>query len=290
MRLFRKTNRRVVVGIADTHGGHRLGLLNPDTVLIGETDDGDIYEWSPDLTETQRYLWHLYQQNIEEVCAFADGDEVIIFHNGDLTQGDRYGNLIPDITREDQRVIGFFNLLPLVSLPNVEKVRVITGTQVHVPECSEARVAYRLRNDTHKDIQAFHHARAKVSGVPFDVAHHGPYPGSRDWLKKNVAFYYLKDKVYEDRRLGITPARVYLRAHFHEYVPVYLEDIWEGIRYEYALTVLPSFSGMTRHARKVTRSDPTLTNGLVCYEIIDSCLTRIEPFIRTVDLRTEEEI
>ena len=267
-----------------------MGLLNPDTVLVGETDDGDIYEWSPDLTETQKYLWQLYQQNIEEICAFADGDELIVFHDGDLTQGDRFGNLIPDTTREDQRTIGYFNLLPLLSLSNVRVARLVTGTQVHVPECAEARVAYRLQKDTGKDVQAFHHGRVRVSGVPFDVAHHGPYPGSRDWLKGNVALYYLKDRVYEDRRLGVEPARVYMRGHFHEYVSVPLEDRWCGKRYQYDLTILPSYSGMNRHARKVTRSDPSLTNGLVCYEIVDGRLANIEPFVTTVDLRTEENI
>lgn len=291
MRLFQKSSvRRVVVGIADIHSGHRLGLLNPDTVLVRERDDGSDEEWSPELSETQKYLWRLYQQNIQQLLAFAGKDEIVVVHNGDATQGDAHGGTIPDVTRADQRTIAKFNLLPLARLPQVRLVRLVTGTEVHVPESAEAKVAWSLRQETGKDVAACHHSRIAVSGVLFDLAHHGPFPGSRDWLKGNVAFYYLKDHVYQDRRLGRCPARVYMRAHYHDYVPVRFEEFWAGERHIYDLTVLPSFAGMTRYAAKATRSKSSLTNGVVCYEIVDGRLGRIEPFMETLDLRTEEVI
>lgn len=34
--------RRVLVFLADTHGGHRLGLLNPKVELIEEAEDGEL--------------------------------------------------------------------------------------------------------------------------------------------------------------------------------------------------------------------------------------------------------
>ena len=93
--MFRRkhSKRCVVVGLADVHSGHSLGLLNPETVLISEDDEGQVEEWTPDLTETQRRLWHVYQQNIEQVSDLAGRDEVIVFHDGDLTNGDKYGSL-----------------------------------------------------------------------------------------------------------------------------------------------------------------------------------------------------
>ena len=47
---------------------------------------------------------------------------------------------------------------------------------------------------------------------------------------------------------------------------------------------------MTDHGRKVTRSAPVLTAGMVAYVIEDGKLTRIEPFIRQLDLRVEETL
>lgn len=288
--LRRKSKRRIVLTLSDVHGGHTLGLLNPATVLIrANSKTGDFEEWCPDLTEVQRRLWGIYTEHLAEAVEFAGDDEIIIFHNGDLTWGSKYpSGAISGITQDEQRVIGFYNLLPLVMLPNVTKVRLISGTRSHVPDSCEAKVAYTLRDKTSKNVRAFHHHRASVNGVTFDLAHHGPGTGIRDWLKGNVALIYLRSRIYSDRRLGIEPARVFIRGHYHEWVPVTFRDTWCGIDYVCDLRVLPSYSGLTWYARQVTQSTPTLTNGLCLFEIVDGQVTEIKPIKVTEDLRTEE--
>lgn len=291
MRLRKpKTRRRVVAAISDTHGGYRLGLCDPNVVLLKEDDKGREYEWTPELTTTQLRLWDVYLDNLADLAEFVGNDPVVGIHGGDVTQGDRFNAQIPEITREDQREIAKVNLLPMVRLPTLDKYRLVTGTEVHVPEAAEVRVARMLRNETGKDVRSLHHGRLSFDGVVFDVAHHGPYPGSRDWLRGNVALYYLRDRIYQDRREGVDPATVYLRGHFHEHIDVPFTDTWRGVKRTHRVIVVPSYSGLTHYARKVTRSTPVLTTGMVAFEIIDGKLGEIREFMQRWDLRVEEEL
>ncbi|RPJ40106.1 MAG: hypothetical protein EHM35_00440 [Planctomycetaceae bacterium] len=290
MALFKRNTRRVVLALSDTHGGSRIGLLNPATVLERADDLGRVERWTPALGATQRWLWECYQAILSDAADLAGDDEIVAVHDGDITNGDRFGGNVPDTTLEDQRVIAEHNMLPVLALPQVKRARLVTGTAVHVPNCAEARVAARLVLHTGKEVAALHHGRANVDGVVFDLAHHGPHPGSRDWLRGNVALYYLKSAVYEDRRIGKEPARVYVRGHFHEYVPARYEEYWNDARGLYDLTVIPSFCGLNDHGRKATRSAPVLTVGMVAYVIEAGRLARIEPFTRRLDLRIEETL
>lgn len=282
--------RRLVLVMGDHHAGSVVGLMNPGTVLLRAGEDGEIEEWVPDLSETQKLLWGVYIENLRYVWDMAGDDGVVVLHTGDLTQGDRVGRLVPETTLEDQRVMARYNLRPVISMPQVEAVHLITGTSVHVPESAEARIAHALRVEFEKDVKSFHHSILSVDGVVFDVAHHGPGPGYRDWLNGNTALYYLKDRIYRDRRHRGAPSRVYLRGHYHDYVHVPHHEQWGGEHEYFDIVVVPSFSGISSYARKVTRSVPYLTTGMVVFEIIDGKLQDIHPITQTWDLRVEVEI
>lgn len=284
----KKKNRRVFAWLSDTHGGKNTGLLNPDTVLVKVKDDGSTEKWKPEPSLVQRWLWSVYMWTIGELAEYAGDAEILIAHGGDITHGDRHGDTIPETTREDQRQIAVENFLPLLTLPQVTKLRILTGTQVHVPECAEVRVAARLRRDTDIDISVYHHARFSLSPDVVDGAHHGPHPGSRDWLRGNVARYYLKDCIYADRRAGKEPARIYMRGHYHRFVPESITELWEGQIHKHDLVVVPSMSGPDGYVRKILKSTPILQAGIIALEFIDGYLTDIQPFIDEKDLRTEE--
>lgn len=221
---------------------------------------------------------------------FADGDEIVLCHNGDITNGDRHGGNIPETTREDQRIIARDNMRPYLQLPNVKKARLMTGTAVHVPECAEARVAHHLRREMGKDVQSCHHARFTIDSEVVEVAHHGAYPGSRDWLRGNVALYHLKDRIYRDRRSGLTPARVYAYGHFHQRVYATVKDTWVRECYQHDLVIVPAFSGLDDYVRKGARSPPIIQAGIVVLEFVDSKLRSIQEFIKEQDLRKEEKL
>ena len=295
MKILRrgKQQRRIVVALSDLHSGHQLGLLNPDVILVQTQDDGSWTEWTPEQTENQRYLWALYLEFMEGVKALAGDDEIILLHLGDLIHGVHYRDgLIPDTSLVDQRAIAEHNLLPWMLLPNVRRVRLLTGTGIHVRAegSNEARMAYSLSQVFKgKDIQATHHSRLEVDGFVFDAAHHGPPGGSRDWLRGNVARYYLRDRMQIDRRGGLKPPFAYLRGHFHVDIWETLREQWRGELETSHLIVVPSFMGLTWHGRKVTRSEPVVSNGLYAFEIGEG-QCRIHPFTRKRDQRAQESL
>lgn len=286
----KKKDRRVFAWISDTHAGKKTGLLNPDTVLIKVHDDGSEEEWQPEPSATQRWLWSVYEESIKELVKYVGNDELLIGHAGDVTHGDKYQGIIPETTREDQRIIAHDNLLPLLELPQVKSARFLTGTSVHVPEHPEARIAARLKETTGKDIACRHHARFDIGTDTVDASHHGPYPGSRDWLEGNVATYYLRDRVYKDRGIGKRPSVVYVRGHYHRYCHVTINKRWRGNEYTHHLIIVPAFSGLDGHTRNVAKSPPIIDAGIVALEFIDNQLNEIKPFVEELDLRVEERL
>lgn len=283
---------RLVLAMADSHAGHELGLLSPATKLPkANAWTGEIEYWSPPVGPTQREAWKDYVNGLDSAQALAREHEarIVGLHVGDLHWGTRFNGRIPGTTMTDQRIISLYNLHPLVDIDEVEAVRIYTGTEVHVPESSEALVAAELRRATDKDIKCFHHERLVLQDVDkiLDVAHHGPHPGSRDWLRGNTATYYLRDRVYRDHRLGKRAADVYIRGHYHTFVHVTLNNVWQGEYRQHHLVILPALCGMSLHAIKVTQSDPVLTTGMVGF-LLSERSVEVVPFVHEQDLRTEE--
>lgn len=285
--------RRILVVISDTHGGHTLGLMNPNVVLYEENEDGSLTEYVPRLTSVQEYLWSLYLSNIKSVVEWADGDEIVLIHNGDLTHGLRFPVQIVSSRMADQVLIAKANLEPWYLLPNLKKVRLTEGTGVHVfgEGSSELIVGMALREKfASVDTKVFSHGLGNIDGLEVDYAHHGPPPGTRAWLSGNEARYYLRSLMMRHIMDGKTPPRLVLRSHYHNYVretvviPHGDEDI------ESTLVVTPSYSTINEHAKKSTKSEYKVTNGLVAIEVVDGQLSRVKRYTKTKDVRTKETL
>jgi len=291
-RKRRKAQRLVVVLLSDTHAGHKLGLLNPETQLIDE--HGEPY--TPGLNATQTYLWELYQLHIEQVAQIAGKSRVIVIHNGDVTQGNRYPSHLALVTIADQVTAAAANLRPWYAHKRLKvgAVRVICGTAVHTWEASsEALVAQRLAQEFPKvDTRPLYHALITLEGQrgqSLDAAHHGPFTGSRNWLKGNSARYYLRSAMMDELKDGETPPRVYARAHYHEWVHETLRIRSRGQDVVSDLVITPCYTGVDDYARKVTRSLRKLDHGLVVL-VFEDGLREVIPLYQELDIRTKEEL
>lgn len=283
--------RRIFAVMTDSHGGHKRGLLNPDTVLVRVDDKGEAVLWKPDIGEIPLWLWNCaYLPAVSNLADWAGDDEIIVIHAGDITNGNRFAGNIPDTTLEDQRTIAVDNMMPLCRLPQVKRARLVTGTEVHVPECAEARVALRLREKTGKDVKSVNHALLDVDGTIHDTSHHGAHPGTRDWLKGNTARYYLRDRMYRERRRNRRPANIYWRGHYHELIHESIHEMWCDEWSTHHIVIAPCLSGPTHHAIKVTRSLECLVAGIIAAEIVDGEVCEIRPFVAEYELRTMETL
>ena len=288
----RKAQRLVVVLLSDTHAGHKLGLLNPETTLLDEV--GDTY--SPGLNHTQRYLWDLYSTHLDNVAEIAGRSPVLLLHNGDVTQGDKYPAHLTLPLISDQVIAAGYNLRPWFEDRRIRlrAVRVIVGTASHTWEASsEVLVAQRLAQRYPKvDVKPLYHASIALTGQDgqvIDVAHHGPFPGGRKWLRGNGARYYLRSAMMEELVDGEIPPRLYARAHYHEWVreTVRVRRCGEDVVSD--LVITPSYSGIDDYVRRATRSKRKIDHGLVV-AVFEGGLREIIPLYQQLDIRTKETL
>jgi len=285
--------RRIVAVLSDTHAGHRLGLMPPDLTLYDEAPDGTLAPYTPQQTAVQQWLWHCYCDDMAEVVALADDDPLTVIHNGDLTWGRKYATELVSTREANQYLIAVANLAPWLELPNLTALRLSHGTGSHgFQEGTDVALVSELLRARYpdSDIGVCRHGLADVDGVLVDYAHHGPPPGSRNWLTGNNLRYYIRSLMTDEVMRGRTPPRVVLRAHYHQYqretvrVPAGDgEAVTDGI-------ITPAYCGLSEFAQQATRSAYLIGCGLVALEIVDGRLVDVHAMQRTVDLRREEKL
>lgn len=282
-------HRVILVALSDTHGGNKLGLMPPDVVLHQQGRDGKMIDYSPEPTDSQLFLWEKYQEWILSIKRLAGNDEVVIIHNGDLTHGNKYPVELVSTRMSDQISIACSNLSRLLDFPNVKMVRLTTGTGAHNfgEGSADFLVGDMLQTfSPENDIETVYHGLLDIDGYIVDYAHHGPGPGIRDWLRGNVARFYLRDIVYRELRAGKRPPNLILRAHVH--TPVFITEDYDG--FEVKLMVTPPMCFLSDHARQFTQSTSAITVGMAAFEIVDGKLMDTYRFYETVELRTRETV
>lgn len=280
--------RTILVCMADGHAGSKYGMMAPDVELFTEDENGNQEPWYPSQTASQEYLWEFDQENIRRVQCLANGDPIKIIYDGDVTHGNKYPQSLVSTRLADQILIAVKNLRAWLDVPNVTTFRLAIGTQAHNFQEATAEVLIReqlraLYPD--KDIDICFHGRAEIDGAIVDYAHHGPFPGSRDWLRGNVARFYLRDIMYQDMEDDLEPPDLVVRGHYHQYC-------WEVLKkkkYKSQLVILPSMCMMDDHSLQATRSAHHLTNGVVPFVITDGEISEpVETCMKTSDIRKKE--
>ena len=286
--------RRIVALLADLHSGNKLALLNPETTLYQEGQDGELVPYKPQLGRLQLYLWQCFSENVQELRKLAGKDEIVLLVQGDLTQGYKHASLQVSERHYEQTLIAIENLRPLLDLPNIKHVRIVGGTEAHdgLGMSSTISVITSLKQlYPRKKFRALYHGVLNINGCKIDYAHHGPTGGSRRWLGGNTLLYYLRDIVMSEyEKTGKVAARVVTRAHQHVYQRATLNQDFVGKWYTFDAILLPSYCGIGDFARKVTKNTARQTHGMVALEIVDGRLEQIVPLIKELDLRVEETI
>lgn len=290
--------RTIVVLLADTHAGHQLSLCNPDAILFNDAGfpEEEPIPYKHPLGAVQRWLWKHYIEDIAFVEELAKDDPVEVFHIGDITWGNRHPEGVIDASVANQSRIAAANFLPWVGLPTIHNITLVHGTQSHEFGRGTANdiVAHYLQASVEEsiDVQTSRHALYNVQGCLFDCAHHGPTPGGRVWLDGNQLRYYLRSAMMEDILRGVSPPRVYVRAHYHRYAHETLEvrgvdqdNVWTSDMF-----LCPSYCGMTHFAQKVSRSSFLLACGLIAVEVLGEREVIFHPRWREIDLRKEEKL
>jgi hypothetical protein len=288
-----KYNRFLIALFSDTHGGHTLGLLNPNTVIKEYDQEGQEYNRKIELGSSQQFIWDLYTSHVKELQKIADNDEIFLFHLGDLTQGNKYKDQLVYHNIYGQVQVAYHNMLPLVSLKNVKTFRLAFGTQSHIfQENTAPRMVWDklCAKFPKKDIKAVPHGLIDIKGITLDYAHHGFFPGSRNWLKGNTAIYDVKSRMMDEIDNKKTPPRLIVRGHYHEKLEVPVIKFSNGFKYETTGIMCPSYTLLSDHARQAAKSPPRVTNGMCAIEVINGRVHYIHWLTKTTDVRVKETI
>ena len=287
-----RPRRRIVNVIADLHSGHKLALMPPNIELEDVDETGQLCTFTPELLAIQKYLWGRYEDDLDAVQTLAGKDEIIVFVDGDLHQGEKHPARMVTTLLSNHILIGVENVRRAIRSKNVKTVRIIQGTDAHNfgSGASEVLATKLLQDMPGKDVRCVTHSLADIDGVLFDLAHHGPSGGTRYWLNGNVARYYLRSAMLTDLGLGRKPADVYVRAHYHTFIWETVRIEFDGVLHTSHIIIMPSYAGLGSYGRQATRSTPVQTHGCVAFEVIGGKLGGVYPFKKTLDLRMKETL
>lgn len=290
-KIFRNKRREVIAFFSDTQAGGADSLCPSDIALYKFDIDGEPHEWYPTLTPAQVRLWNRYEDNIEEVVDFAEGDPLTVVHLGDICQGDKWGRELMTSSKANQVLIAIGIMNEWLELPNLKRVRLISGTDVHeFGEHSAVQLVTSSLQSDHPDhdIRWYHHGLANLGGFDIDFAHHGPGKGKRKWLEMSNAGWYLRDIVFKEIFEGRRPPRLVIRAHKHLFGMGSVSFFTGEGLVRSDIIILPPYQAMSIYARRVSLSEHLVHHGMVAVEVIDGELGRIMPFVKQYDVRTRE--
>jgi hypothetical protein len=279
-------NRFIIAQESDRHGGNKLGLMNPDVILEDLQQNGVARLWKPKVSESQRELWKLELDNVEKVKQLAGKDVVHYIEDGDPTQGDKHKAELVSERLADQITIAVANSKPIYSIKNLKTARYAAGTGAHNfgQASSDILMVNQLKAVYPKvDIELCYHGLIHYGDFTVDFAHHGPYTGSREWLKGNVARYYLQSMMIHAIKHGQKPPDLVIRGHYH--TPVIETVRLNGFTSH--IVVSPSMCMVDDFAHQAAKSPDDVTCGMFVYEIVNDKLLDIHQFTKTFDTRTE---
>jgi len=268
----------------------------PGTSVHEVDEKGNLYPYKPQLTKIQRYLHRTFITDLAVMKEFADGDDIALIHNGDLTHGNIYKTELVSTRLADQILIACANMEKAIEIlgSNVKKIRLVHGTGSHTFKEGSAPIlvcSYLQAKFSHLDISASAHYLLDVFGMSVDIAHKGPSAGKRKWLKGNQLRWYTNNAMIRDLENGDKPADVILRGHFHEFWHETVRRHNKRGSFKTESFLLPSYCGLDEYGRSATSSTNYIGNGMVALEVQPkSILPFYEDTVHLSDIRTKETL
>lgn len=283
--------KKLVIFLSDIHCGSKVALLNPDTVLYEEGPNGEMREYKPELTESQKYLWDIqqwYLMKLQQLVKKNKYEKIILVLNGDITHGNKHKSLLVSDRISDQILISKQCIDPILDI-GVTHLRIVKGTDAHnfgfgAAEFLLCEIFKNERPDI--DTEVLTHGSMSIDGFIIDYAHHSPGAGARMWLRGNVIRNYVRDIMINARMCDRKVPNLVIRSHIHSYCR---ESVRVGSQECIAITT-PSMSLMDDFAVQVTQSKSVIENGLLAFEIKDGKMGEVYEMIQTKNVMFYEEL
>jgi hypothetical protein len=282
-----------VLWVTDTHGGHRAGLLNPETEFDYVDIDGVSVRRKPELNYFQELLWGLFEDKIDEANTIIGDDQVVVVHGGDLCHGNKHPEGILTTQYHNQVIIGAYIIDHLFQRfkNNMLGFRFALGTSAHNwGEGALELIVMQLLQERYPDvdIKTTMHAYFRLGGVWVDCAHHGPGPGIRTWTSGNQIRYYTKSLGFQELSRGRPIPGLVMRGHFHDACREVVNFKVDGDFIETHSFIAPGLCGMTFYANRATKSHNRNDYGVVLAKVQEGKVVWSKVLFETLDVRTRE--
>ena len=209
--MFLSKDKIAVVVVSDLHINSTTALCKP----IFNLDDGGTYHASPN----QKELWKFWLKFISDVERLTEGFKRLIVLNGDIGELDSKKRTNQLISRNKSEILKNVvdTIDPLVSISDAGII-VVRGTPAHSGKSSwlEEEVAKDLDGviKYSDKIYSHYHFKKSISGVKFDISHHGKMGGVRH-TQKTYGIRLAQDVLDKYRDRDETPPDVIIRSHQH---------------------------------------------------------------------------
>jgi hypothetical protein len=231
-----------VVLIGDLHVGSTMGLCPMGFAL----DDGNPVELNKLQMATLDHWSGFWQRRKAEKLP------IVTILMADLIDGNHHGTSQLWTTDEQLMIEAAVQILnPVANLSR--SVLGLRGTPAHVG------VAGKWDNAVCREIGAqrvegqpsSYHLKPKISGVQFDVAHHGPSAGKRIHTHGDIARRFARN-VYLLAQIRREPLpQVIARAHVHKK----LHEVLTDFGHEYHMVISPAWQWCTEFKYKIDTED-----------------------------------
>jgi hypothetical protein len=276
--------RRTVLAVpAETHCGSPVGLCPPGPwALVG----GGSYVPN----KIQQVIYAQWLESWQRVAVLRQGSpaaRLIVVHAGDAVEGvhhqttqllslrrDEHVYLHADCMRTGLEIAGF-------DPQTGDSLIYVGGTMAHVGEGFEQEelLARLLGAYLQMEMPAppgeegapggpgrlvWDHLRGRINGVLFDIAHHGPPPGARNWLRGNNLRLMLRSIYLDSLEQNLELPRYWVRAHRHRWV---MPEVFRGERGTIEGFLTPCFQAMTHHGERVAGHEMLSHIGMLIFVI-----------------------
>src|SRR3972149_2029828 len=188
------TGRVKVLGVGDTHVGSTLGLAPPKWY----TTDGQNR-----IEHTHSPLQQIVYEHWKSAWGrqFKTGLPLVVFNTADDIDGHHHDTFqVWSKAPREQSDVAVSLFLPYRQ--KVARWYACKGTPAHAGQSGtwDEYIAQQLGADRPDDGGGFssYMLKVEVSGVDFNVAHHGPRPGRRVWTLGETARQYAKTNVMDE--------------------------------------------------------------------------------------------
>lgn len=214
---------------SDTHCGSVVGLMPGAGSWV--MANGGSYTRN----KIQDIIYEQWLECWQMVADMRKRSRLVIIHAGDATEGIHHETTqIVSNRIDEQERIHVAAMLEAMKISKFNEKRgdrmyYIGGTPTHVlpGQQSEERIARVLatvpklpgNNAGNDGRYLWDRWRMWINGVLFDVAHEGPHPGSRAWLRGNTLRWVLRSMYFDCLEHKLEMPRYWIRAHRHRWVP-----------------------------------------------------------------------